>query len=357
MKKLKFQDSTFAYLGSKKKQASSISSFIDPAKHKALVSPFAGACSLELFVKHRLGLKCIVSDYSFVSYIAQRSLIANNGVKIERPDLIYLFTPNENPGLVKKKYSRFFSDQHCEFLDTSTENIRRLPEGAKKYLLFDLVCYFLTHALPFGKLGATYDTKNVREKGLIEALQEASNSSESRVRKLIIANSHPLPVLEKLANRINAGIISNNKTNHAYLEDAYKFLALPEILEHADESVLFCDFPYAESSSYHSVYDSLSEILLGREVKSEPSVFNSKEIEFWYDKFFELAQPYDLWLFTMGAKVDNPNALHSARFLKMVQKHRPNGKLLKFENFNWSINTLSGKSPKECEEFLVIAER
>jgi hypothetical protein len=55
--------------------------------------------------------------------------------------------------------------------------------------------------------------------------------------------------------------------------------------------------------------------------------------------------------------VDEPEAIHSEEFLEMTRKHRLKAKLVKFENYSWSINSLSGRSPKECEEYLIVAEK
>ncbi|MDD3607296.1 MAG: DNA adenine methylase [Candidatus Moranbacteria bacterium] len=352
MKKFSFTSACYPYLGSKAKQASSVGSYIKP-NHKVLVSPFCGGASFELYAKHRLGMKTVTSDFSYISFVAQKALLENNSVRISQEDIVYLFAPNKNSGYVRKNYSRFFSDFVLKFLDTATENIRRLPESSKKYVLSHLLIYYIFHILPFGKLSCTHDTENIKKVGLAEALEEASNFSEARTRKLLISCQHPLPVLKKLAKKINAGVTNNNQQNLVYQEDVFNFLPKTKIF--ADEAVLFADPPYLQSTSY-SVYDDISQILLGREIEKTNSVFNSKEVENWYDKFFQACEHLDLWLITMGAKVDNPDALHADKFLKMVQKHRPNAQLLKFENFSWAINTISGKKPHDCEEFLVIAK-
>jgi adenine-specific DNA methylase len=353
MKKFKFQDATFAYLGSKKRQCTTLASFIDPKKHETLISTFAGGCSFELFAKHKLGMKIVSNDWSFVSFVAQKALLENNGVKIEAQDIYSLFRENENDGFVKKNYAKYFTDQTCDFLDTATENIRQMADGTKKYLLSHLIVYYITHILPYGKMGAIYDIRNIKDKGLFDALQEASGSSESRGRKLIKASQHPLVVLNLLAEKVNVGIINNNKENSVYSEDVFSFL--PKTQQFSGGTVLFADAPYFQSCSY-SVYDSINEILLGHKIKKNNSVFNNKDVEEWFDKFFQASQHIDLWLLTYGGKIENPDALHSAKFLEMVKKHRPKAKLLKFENFSWSINTLSGKSPSLCEEYLIIAE-
>ncbi len=354
MKKFKFQDSTFAYLGSKKRQSSTLATFINPEKHNTLVSAFSGGCSFEVYAKHKLGMKIVSSDWSYISFIAQKALLGNNNVKITQADIIYLFKPNKNDGFVKKNYAKFFTDSVCDFLDTATENIRQLPEDStKKYLLSHLIISFITHILAYGKFGCVRDIKNIREKGMIEALEIAS-TSESRVRKLVLSTQHPLPVLKKLSERINAGIIDNNRDNPVYCEDALSFL--PKISHFGDEAVLFLDPPYFQSSSYQ-IYEPISEILLGKKIETQPSVFNGKDVEEWFDKLFSLSQPFSLWLITYGGKIDDPNAIHSDKFLEMVRKHRPNAKLLKLENFTWSINSLSGQSPKQCEEYIIIAEQ
>ena len=341
------------YLGSKMQQSSTLASFLNPDKHKVLISPFAGGCSFELFAKHKLGMKIVSNDWSLISFTSQKALLENNQVRIEPNDIYSLFAENENEGFVKNNYSRFFTDQTCDFLDTASENIRQMPDGTKKHLLSHLVVFFIIHLLPYGKFGCTKDIRNIREKGLIEAVDEAA-TSESRLRKLIKSSQHPLPILKNLAERINAGIVNNNHKNLVFSEDAFDFLPKTKIF--SDEAVLFADPPYFQSCSYN-IYDSMSEILMGKKIKKNNSVFNSSEVEMWFDKFFEECQHLGLWLITYGGKVDNPDALHSAKFLEMVKKHRPKAKLLKFENFSWSINTLSGKSPKECEEYVVIAER
>lgn len=354
MKKFKFQDSTFAYLGSKKRQSSTLATFINPDKHNTLVSAFSGGCSFEVYAKHKLGMKIVSSDWSYISFIAQKALLGNNHVKITHNDIVFLFKPNKNDGFVKKNYSKFFVDEICDFLDTATENIRQLPEDStKKYLLSHLIIFFITHILPYGKFGCVLDIKNVREKGVTEAIENAV-TSESRLRKLVLSTQHPLPVLKKLAERINAGVIDNNRDNPVYCEDVFSFL--PKVSHFGDEAVLFMDAPYFFSTSYR-IYEPISEILLGKKINTQPSVFNSKDVEDWFDKLFVLSQPFSLWLITYGAKVDEPNALHAEKFLEMVKKHRPNAKLLKLENFTWSINSLSGQSPKQCEEYIIIAEQ
>ncbi|MCX6762227.1 MAG: DNA adenine methylase, partial [Candidatus Moranbacteria bacterium] len=136
MKRFSFQDSNIPYLGSKKKQSSTLASFIDPGRHKTLVSPFAGGCSFELFAKHKLSMRILSNDWSLVAHMSQKSLLENNHQKIEPNDIYYLFRENENDGFVRKNYSKFFTDEVCDFLDTATENIRLLPDGGyKKFLL------------------------------------------------------------------------------------------------------------------------------------------------------------------------------------------------------------------------------
>ncbi len=354
VKKYNFQSATFPYLGSKIRQSSTLASFVNPEKHKVLVSPFAGGCSFELFAKHKLGLKIISNDWSLVSYVDQKALLENNHTKITLNDIYSLFRPIKNDGFVKQNYSRFMVDDVCDFLDTATENIRQMREGYKKYLLSHLIVYYILHILPYGKFGCTADIREVRERGLTEALDKATLSSDSRSSKLLKSVQPPLVILKKLAEKINVGIVNNNKTNIVYCEDVFQFL--PKTKEFGREAVMMADAPYAESTSY-SMYDPISEIILGKKIPKSNSAFNSKEVEKWFDKFFQECQRIDLWLLTYGAKVNEPNALHSDKFLEMVRKHRPKAKLLKLENFNWSINTLSGKPPGECEEFIVIAEK
>lgn len=354
MKQYKFQNSTFAYLGSKKRQCTTLATFVNPKKNNVLISAFAGGCSFELFAKHKLGMKIVSNDWSYVSFVAQKALLENNSVKIEAEDIYSLFRENKNEGFVRKNYAKYFTDRTCDFLDTATENIRQMADGTKKYLLSHLIIYYITHILPYGKMGAIYDIRNIKDKGLFDALQEASGSSESRGRKLIKASQHPLVVLNLLAEKVNVGITNNNKENSVYSEDVFSFL--PKTKQFSGGTVLFADAPYFESTSY-SMYDAFSEILLGKKIPKSNSAFNSKEVEEWFDKFFRESQHIDLWLLTYGGKIENPDALHSDKFLKMVQKHRPKAKLLKFENFSWSINTLSGKSPSLCEEYLIIAEQ
>lgn len=354
MKQYSFQGATIPYLGSKIKQSATLASFIDPAKHKVLISPFCGGCSLELFVKHKLSLKTISNDWSLVSFVCQKSLLENNHSKIELHDICSLFQENLNDGFVRKNYSKFFTDQVCDFLDTASENIRQMPEGVKKYQLSHLLVYYILHTLPYGKFGCTADIRCVRENGLNMALEEAVKTSDSRGSKLLKSAQHPLIVLKKLAKKINAGVINNSKTNAAHYGDAFEFLSKTKEL--GNEAVMFADPPYFASTSY-DMYRPINEILLGRKEEKHDSVFNSKEVHDWYERFFQEAQHLDLWIITMGAKVDEPNAIHAEEFLEMVRKHRPNAKLIKFENFRWSINTLSGKSPKLCEEYAVIAEK
>ncbi|OGI35936.1 MAG: hypothetical protein A2259_00730 [Candidatus Moranbacteria bacterium RIFOXYA2_FULL_43_15] len=354
MKKFSFQSANFPYLGSKIRQSSTLASFVSPAKHKILISPFAGGCSFELFSKHRLGLKIISNDWSLVSYVAQKALLENNSVKIEPNDIYYLFKENKNDGFVRKNYNKFFTNEICEFLDRATKNIRQLPDSYRKYLLSHLIVYYILHTLPYGKFGCTADIRNVKTVGMELAVAEAVKTSDSRANKLLKSVQHPLIILKKLVKGINAGVKNNNQTNVAYNEDVFEFL--PQTEKFGEESVMMADAPYFESTSY-SMYDAFSEILLGKKIPKSNSAFNSKEVEAWFDKFFEACQHIDLWLLTYGAKVDEPGALHSAKFLEMVKKHRPKAKLLMLENFSWSINNLSGKSPRECEEFIVIAEK
>jgi hypothetical protein len=229
-----------------------------------------------------------------------------------------------------------------------------MPEGYKKYLLSHLIVYYILHILPYGKFGCTADIRVARNEGLTEAMDKATATSDSRANKLLKSAQPPLIILKKLAEKINAGIVNNNKSNIAYCNDVFEFL--PKTKGFGEEAVMMADAPYFESTSY-SMYDPVSEILLGKKISKSNSAFNSKEVEEWFDKFFQECQHIDLWLLTYGAKVGEPNALHSAKFLEMVKKYRPRAELLKLENFNWSINTLSGKSPKECEEFIVIAQK
>jgi len=355
MKKFSFQDATIPYLGSKKRQCSTLASFIDPEKHKVLISPFAGGCSFELYAKHRMGLRLATNDWGLVSFVSQKSLLENNTAKISLDDIYYLFRENQNEDFVRKNYSKFFTNETCDFLDRATENIRQLPENSyRKYLLSHLIVYYILHTLPYGKFGCTADIRNVKAVGMKLAVAEAVKTSDSRANKLLKSVQHPLIILKRLAGKINEGVRNNNKVNLSYNEDVFSFL--PKTREFGGEAVMMADAPYAESTSY-SMYDAFSEILLGKKIPKSNSAFNSKEVEEWFDKFFEACQHIDLWLLTYGAKVGEPNALHSAKFLEMVKKHRPKARLLKLENFNWSINNLSGKSPRECEEFIVIAEK
>ncbi|MDD5489304.1 MAG: DNA adenine methylase [Candidatus Moranbacteria bacterium] len=354
MKKLDFQSATIPYLGSKKRQCSTLASFIDPEKHKTLVSPFAGGCSFELYAKRKLSMRIFSNDWSLVSFVSQKALLENNGARISPNDIYSLFKENENSGFVSENYSKFFTDEICGFLDTASENIRRLPEGYKKHLLSHLLVFYILHILPYGKFGCTSDIRNVKARGMETALAEAARTSDSRASKLLKSVQHPLPILKKLAERINAAVTNNNENNKAYCEDAFEFL--PRTKDFGKESVMLADPPYFESTSY-DMYRPINEIILGRKEKKQDSVFNGKEVEAWFERFFNECQHIDLWLITYGAKIDEPNAIHSEEFLKMVKKHRPKAKLLKLENFTWSINSLSGKSPRECEEFIVIAEK
>lgn len=354
MKRYNFQNATIPYLGSKIKQSETLASFIDPTKHKVLISPFAGGCSFELFAKYKFSMLTVTNDWSLLSYVCQKSLLENNHSKIELNDIYSLFRENSNGGFVNKNYGKYFTKEVSDFLDTFTENIRQMPEGIKKYQLSHLVAYYILHTLPYGKFGCTADIRSIKENGLNLAMDAAVKTSDSRGSKLLKANQHPLTVMKKLSKKINAGIVSNSKTNRVYCEDVFQFL--PKTKEFGESAVMMADAPYFESTSY-SIYDPVIEILLGKKIPKSDSAFNSKEVEEWFDKFFQECEHIDLWLLTYGAKVNEPNALHSAKFLEMVKKYRPKAKLLKLENFNWSINSLSGKSPKECEEFIVIAEK
>lgn len=336
IKRYKFQDATVPYLGSKIKQSETIATFIDPSKHKVLVSPFAGGCSFELFVKHKLSMKTVTNDWSLISQVCQKSLLENNHSKIELNDIYSLFRENKNNGFVRKNYSKFFTDEVLDFLDTASENIRQMPEGIKKYQLSHLLVYYILHTLPYGKFGCTADIRNIKENGLNLALEEAVKTSDSRGSKLLKSTQHPLVVLKKLAKKINSGVINNNRKNEVFNEDAFSFLTKTKGLEGA---VMFADPPYFASTSY-DMYRPINEILMGKKEEKKDSVFNSKEVMDWYEKFFKAAEHLDLWLITMGAKVEDPNAIHAEQFLEMVKKHRPKAKLIKFENFRWSINTL-----------------
>lgn len=353
MKRYNFQGATIPYLGSKIKQSETLASFIDPRRHKVLISPFTGGCSFELFAKHKLSMQTITNDWSLISYVCQKSLLENNHSKIELNDVYSLFRNNTNQGFVKKNYSKYFTDEVTDYLDTMTENIRQMPEGIRKYQLSHLVVYYILHTLPYGKFGCTADIRSIKENGLSLAMNEAVKTSDSRGSKLLKANQHPLTVLKKLAKKINAGIVNNNRQNEVYNEDAFEFLQKTKELK---GTVMFADPPYFQSTSYQ-IYQPVNEILLGKKELKQDSVFNGKEVMAWYERFFKEAEHIGLWLITMGAKVGDKDAIHGDQFLKMVQAHRPKAKILRFENFSWSINALSGKSPKECEEYVIIAEK
>ncbi len=338
-------DSLYSYIGGKRKLAKKILSY---AEGEVFIDTFAGACSVSLLAKHE-GYGVISNDISERSYISQCALIENSTEKISEEDIARLFLPTPNSGFIEKTFvPKHFSRDVARFLDNAFAAADSIENAHKRALLRHALIQYILSIRSFSRFGMTGDSEAI-DSGKAEELLEVSSSS--RAGKILQAMSHPFPLLCDIAEDINYAIVNTGKQCEANRKDVFEFL------QNVEGDTVYFDPPYSGSVSYESTYEVLDSVLTGRQLKLPTSVFNRKDVEYFFHQMYERAEHIPLWLTSMGKNPDaNGTSFDGDELLKIVKEYRPNSELVTFSH-RWAINTMAGKDQKENIEYLIISRR
>jgi hypothetical protein len=295
------------YLGSKRRLLPRIAKLLPPpAEAPVLLDAFCGGCSVSLFAKRR-GYSVRANDLAERAVIVARALLANGRARIEREDLLRLFPSDEGapPGFVERMYAgSALPARHCRFLDRALPVARSLHEP-KRSLVLLLLMRFIIDQRPMSNWGA----RSIIEQ-LDERRYEEVNPHFLNDRTVRAAESHPLPLLEQLRKRVNAGVFPGAPCEVSQ-EDAFAFV------HNTEGAVAFLDPPYPQTSSYERALQPLDSILAGHPVDAEASTFSGRGGVEALDRLLEACRHIPLLVLSYGNAAVAPEDLQA-----LVAKHR-----------------------------------
>lgn len=343
------------FFGGKRKLLKHI---IPEIKGNIIADVFAGGCSVSLAAK-MAGKKVIANDIAYRSRIIGDSLIRNNEVRLSRQDVFSLFLPSERIKFVEAHFvPKYFTKDVGIFLDTAFANARKRSLPKKELLMF-LLYRFIMHTRQFGQFGHCQDGEMIAEGKTMELLEK---SSEARARKVEYMISHPLPLLLKLKDQINAAIFDNGQENEVYQMDCFEFLAKMKS-EKRKIGTAYFDSPYCGSLMYSSAYAILDRILEGRlDVELDDDAFNKSDAISNFEKLLAMSDFIPHLILSMGYNPASSKGIKGEELLAVVQKFRP--AKLRYLKHKWSINNIvtktdnkkTGKSQDANVEYLIITD-
>lgn len=327
-------------------------------KGSVVADVFSGGCSVSLACKST-GRKVIANDIAFRSKIIGEALIKNNKVRISREDAYSLFLPSEHIKFVENNFvPKYFTKDVGSFLDTAFANAQKRSSPKKELLIF-LLYRFILHSRQFGGFGHCEDGLMISEGKTMELLEK---SSEARARKVEYMISHPLPLLLKLKDQINAAIFDNGQENEIYQMDCFEFLEKMKTEKRKIDTAYF-DTPYTGSLVYSNHYKTLDQILSGRlDVETDDSAFNKSDAVSNFERLFAMSGFIPHWAISMGFNPASSKGIKGEELLTIVRKFRP-AKLQHLKH-NWAINNIvNRKNAKEKHknqdencEYLIITD-
>jgi hypothetical protein len=151
-------------------------------------------------------------------------------------------------------------------------------------------------------------------RGIIEQLDERRYDEINRNflsdRTVRAAESHPLPLLEQLRKKVNAGVFSGAPCGVSQ-EDVFEFLGKQEA------PAAYLDPPYPTTASYERAMQPLDAILAGHPVEAEPSIFSGRHGVEALDRLLEACRHIPLLVLSYGNAAITPEDLQA-----LVAKHR-----------------------------------
>ncbi len=335
----KFQ-SLPSYFGGKRKLVKQI---FKPIKKTdgVFIDAFLGGGSVSLYAKAK-GYKVISNDISFRSYIIGRAIITNNSVTLEDEDIARLFVQTKNNGFIRKTYSpQVFVSKTADFLDNAVAAALSVENENKRYLLLHLLIKFILACRQFGQFSNTRVTKDLEARKFDRPLR--SRLYASRNIRMI---QNPIPTLKILRDQINHGIFDNHQNNEIHQKDILDFL------KSVQGDVVYFDPPYLGSNPYESEYGVLEDVLAGKKLSNEPSVFNRKDVaEEFMAKMFAAATHIPQWIVSLGQSKKEVG-ISPERLLEMVQKHRKAE--VQMLDHKWIMNNAVGRDQRDNIEYLII---
>jgi adenine-specific DNA-methyltransferase len=218
-----------------------------------LLDPFCGSGAVALHAK-ALGFDVIAGDIALRSVIPARALVANSSVLLGEHDVLDLFTPDPDAGMIARSYSpRLFSGEQAALLDNALARARRRSEPVRS-LLLQLLIKLALRSQPNSMLRAVdaraaatgdYDAIGPRRLG----------------HYLKAAQLFSLAGLLGLAQDVNHGVFGGR--GEARHGDAR------ELLRTVTADIAYLDPPYPGTTSYAGAYRPL-DALLGDTVPTGP---------------------------------------------------------------------------------------
>lgn len=263
------------------------------------VDGFMGSAAVALFAKAQ-GFRVLGNDISERGFIAGKVLIENNDRHLDHDTLCSLCYPEAGrKRLIETEFAPDqFSFKHAVFLDTGFSLARRPIE---KYLF--MKCIFALR--PYSK----FSSPNAFNRPMAEGrYDEIKPTYAKHIEDSFAA---PLRILEKEAQKVNAGILSNGHENKVFKMDVFDFV------EQVEGDILYLDPPYAGTLAYETEYKVLDRIL-GDKVRPKSLFSNDNGLEM-LDKLLAKCQKFPLWVISFG-NAGGKNDLN--RLVEMVSKYR-----------------------------------
>jgi hypothetical protein len=277
-----------------------------PEAAPVLLDPFCGSCAVALWAKRR-GYSVHANDLSSRAVIAARGLVANGRIRLSHYDLLRLFTlaPGDPPDFIQRTFAgESLPTRQCAFLDNAFAVARGLIEP-KRSLAMLLLARYVMELRPMSNWGARTIITQLDDRRFDEV-----NVNFLRDRSVRAAESHPLPVLESLREKINGGVFSGAECTATQL-DAFEFLGS------AEGAAAFLDPPYPRTVSYETALRPLDEIIAGRVVKTRPSIFSGRHGVEALDRLLESCRHVPVVVLSYGNAAIGPDALQT-----LVARHR-----------------------------------
>jgi len=328
------------YLGGKRKLLGQIFKHLPPpVVAPVLVDAFLGGGSVSLMAKAR-GYRVVSNDIALRSFIVGKALIENSHVKLEKADLIRLFTePIIASDFIKANFSPgVLTTANAEFLDRAFSHVDEF-NGAKRWLIQLLLIKYIIGLRPVGNFGAKTIIKQVQDR-------QWEDINPHFLRNAAIGNIclHPLPVLEKIRRNINGGVFDNGHENKAFQLDVFEFL---NQIDKGD--IIYLDPPYAGTSTYERSLKDLDSIIARKLIKPQVSGFSGRKAIEFLERLFAACRRFPVWAISYGNAEINLDDLTS-----LVRKFKKD--VLPQEFTYTHLAGLSGeKLRKRDKEYLIIA--
>jgi len=301
---LKMFNALLPYYGNKRKLCpiifSHISKYLPREKwyKSVFIDAFLGSGAMSLYAKAQ-GFRIICNDIAERSYIAGKTLIENNQIKLTSEDVGMLFFKHKgNTRLIENEFvPNVFTRRHALFLDNAFANTKRAID---KYLLLK----YIFCIRPYSKFSSPNAFNKPMEEGRFDEIKR------TYTRHIKDNLKTPLAILKIEKKRINRGIFTNGLRNEVYKKDVFNFI------DSASGDILYLDPPYAGTLSYESEYEVLDKILGDTEPKSRFSAIDGMDL---LDTLLAGSSKFPLWVMSFG-NAGGKNDLN--KLISIVSKYR-----------------------------------